>query len=301
MNAHRCGWGEPYPCCGDGDRVRGTANPAEESDDFADQWIRPYVTARAESGEAGAADTLRLSKVQFAEPSGDAVFIVMHGSTSTVTVSMSRPQPVRHAAPRYRPRLVTAVATVVGTLVVAAAAWHSSDETSSRGPDPSTALEVVEPGDEATEKTADSTTTPRLPPPPAPGGVSATATPQRSAQARPTGSAEAGKSPNATGSASSARDSAPAAPPPSRTPVPPATAKPPAVQPVLRRGDRGVAVNDLQSRLSQLGLYDGPIHGQYNGPVSRAVSALQDRYGITGDERAVYGRATRAALEARTT
>lgn len=164
MNAHRCGWGEPYPCCGDGDRVRGTANPAEESDDFADQWIRPYVTARAESGEAGAADTLRLSKVQFAEPSGDAVFIVMHGSTSTVTVSMSRPQPVRHAAPRYRPRLVTAVATVVGTLVVAAAAWHSSDETSSRGPDPSTALEVVEPGDEATEKTADSTTTPRLPP-----------------------------------------------------------------------------------------------------------------------------------------
>ncbi|WP_443077020.1 peptidoglycan-binding domain-containing protein [Streptomyces sp. SP18CS02] len=203
--------------------------------------------------------------------------------------------------------MATAVATVVGTLAVAAAVWHSSDGTSGKERDRSTALEVVEPSNQATEETTGSTTTPPSPPSPAPGAVSATAAPQRSAQGRPADSEEAGEPSGTTGPANQSGGSAPTAPPATRTPVPPTTATPPTKptevptpHPVLRRGDRGGAVNDVQSRLSRIGLYDGPIDGRYNGPVSRAVGAFQDRYGITGDERGVYGPATRAALEART-
>ncbi|MFB9393977.1 peptidoglycan-binding protein [Streptomyces coeruleoprunus] len=68
----------------------------------------------------------------------------------------------------------------------------------------------------------------------------------------------------------------------------------------LSRGDRSQAVRDLQHRLRELGLYSGPLHGQYDNNVERAVAAYQERRGISGDPRGVYGPATRTSLEAET-
>ncbi|MFG3493915.1 peptidoglycan-binding protein [Streptomyces sp. NPDC047928] len=68
----------------------------------------------------------------------------------------------------------------------------------------------------------------------------------------------------------------------------------------LSRGDRGQGVTDLQHRLRELGLYDGPMHGRYDKNVEKAVAAYQARRGITADPRGVYGSTTRGSLEGET-
>ncbi|MFF4896399.1 peptidoglycan-binding protein [Streptomyces sp. NPDC001068] len=104
-------------------------------------------------------------------------------------------------------------------------------------------------------------------------------------------------------------DSAAAAQPaPSATEAPPGTA--PATDTAtdpdgagtLREGDTGPEVVDLERRLLRVpDVYrDGSTAGTYDTALTAAVERFQIWYGISGDERGVYGDDTRRALESRT-
>jgi peptidoglycan hydrolase-like protein with peptidoglycan-binding domain len=70
---------------------------------------------------------------------------------------------------------------------------------------------------------------------------------------------------------------------------------------VLREGDEGPEVVELQKRLTQLNwLYEGRAHGRYDAATREAVATFQVAYGVQGDESGMYGPATRERLEAST-
>ncbi|KUN87138.1 peptidoglycan-binding domain-containing protein [Streptomyces griseoruber] len=71
--------------------------------------------------------------------------------------------------------------------------------------------------------------------------------------------------------------------------------------PVLRLGDKGDEVTELQLRLSQLHLYNGDANGTFTSEVETALRNYQWSRGLQEDELGVYGAATRASLEAETT
>lgn len=70
--------------------------------------------------------------------------------------------------------------------------------------------------------------------------------------------------------------------------------------PVLRLGDQGPGVTELQLRLRQIGHYGGDIDGDYGREVESAVRTYQLTRVILGDESGVYGTATRKSLESET-
>ncbi|MGW7691711.1 peptidoglycan-binding domain-containing protein [Streptomyces asiaticus] len=130
------------------------------------------------------------------------------------------------------------------------------------------------------------------PHPSASGSARASATPS---EGGPSGSARPSESASATGSATKSGPSASDAPTsaPSDTPEPPGP-------PVLREGDSGPEVVELQKRLTQLLQYIGVADGKYDGGLRRIVSSYQDQHDITGDPDGVYGENTRRDLESRT-
>ncbi|WP_343242125.1 peptidoglycan-binding domain-containing protein [Streptomyces sp. SID9727] len=69
----------------------------------------------------------------------------------------------------------------------------------------------------------------------------------------------------------------------------------------LRRGDQGAEVAELQNRLREVWVYNGPVDSDYGDRTERAVRDLQTWWSIKGDPEGVYGPNTRSALEARTT
>ena len=69
-------------------------------------------------------------------------------------------------------------------------------------------------------------------------------------------------------------------PPPT---VPPGTDVTPAPEPVLRPGDRGPAVRELQLSLSGLGYWLGEADGSFDEPTHQAVYAFQKSQGLTVD------------------
>ncbi|WP_336318218.1 peptidoglycan-binding domain-containing protein [Streptomyces lavendofoliae] len=105
--------------------------------------------------------------------------------------------------------------------------------------------------------------------------------------------------------------SASAAPSPSDSPDRPAPspdrsrapgAKPSPEEPAtLRRGDSGAAVTELQYRLREAGLYDGPMNGRYNKDVEWSVGQYQQARDLRSDGWGVYGPETREWLESETT
>ncbi|WP_460062731.1 peptidoglycan-binding domain-containing protein [Streptomyces sp. YKOK-I1] len=101
----------------------------------------------------------------------------------------------------------------------------------------------------------------------------------------PSGSAEPTVSPTGTGATSTAAP----APSPSGGQAP-----------VLRPGDSGPEVTELQLRLTQAGFYDGDADGRYGSEVESAVRSYQLARLVLTDESGVYGKATRAALESET-
>ncbi|WP_413809837.1 peptidoglycan-binding domain-containing protein [Streptomyces sp. OE57] len=111
----------------------------------------------------------------------------------------------------------------------------------------------------------------------------------------PSGSARPSASASATGSATKPEPSASDGPTsaPSDTPEPPGP-------PVLREGDSGAEVVELQKRLTQLLQYIGVADGKYDEGLRRIVSSYQDQHDITGDPDGVYGENTRRDLESRT-
>ncbi|MDX2540567.1 peptidoglycan-binding domain-containing protein [Streptomyces sp. WI04-05B] len=71
--------------------------------------------------------------------------------------------------------------------------------------------------------------------------------------------------------------------------------------PVLRPGDHGDEVLELQLRLRQLAIYLNDTDGVYDDNVETAVTTYQTTRGITADEPGVYDRTTRTRLESETT
>jgi hypothetical protein len=69
---------------------------------------------------------------------------------------------------------------------------------------------------------------------------------------------------------------------------------------VLKRGDSGSDVVELQERLTQLSLYMGQADGNYSSMVEAAVTTYQWARGLR-DDLGVYDAATRAMLESETT
>ncbi|MFF5159988.1 peptidoglycan-binding protein [Streptomyces sp. NPDC000348] len=68
---------------------------------------------------------------------------------------------------------------------------------------------------------------------------------------------------------------------------------------VLRRGDRGPEVTELQLRLRQLYLYNDDVNGQFNHRVEESLRNYQWSRGLQS-ELGVYGAQTRARLETET-
>jgi len=66
-------------------------------------------------------------------------------------------------------------------------------------------------------------------------------------------------------------------------PAPPTTTTTPPVAPLLRAGDTGWAVEDLQSRLSVLGRSSGAIDGVYDAQVTSALAGFLGANGLPGD------------------
>ncbi|SES48540.1 Putative peptidoglycan binding domain-containing protein [Streptomyces sp. yr375] len=69
---------------------------------------------------------------------------------------------------------------------------------------------------------------------------------------------------------------------------------------VLRRGDTGAEVTELQLRLAQLSLYDGAADGIFSDEVEDVLRNYQSAKGTTADGLGVYGPLTRAILESET-
>ena len=70
---------------------------------------------------------------------------------------------------------------------------------------------------------------------------------------------------------------------------------------MLRYGDQGPEVVELQLRLKQVGLYDGEADGDFDRTVESAVRTYQVTRFVLQDGSGVYGTATRASLESETT
>ncbi|WP_165986994.1 peptidoglycan-binding protein [Streptomyces sp. YIM 98790] len=102
-----------------------------------------------------------------------------------------------------------------------------------------------------------------------------------------------GRSPSPTPTPTPASPTAgPDDPPPGEEPDEP---------PVLRRGDSGPEVEELQGRLSQIPhMYRDEISGEFDRDTEEAVFRFQQWYGVNGDEPGVYGPRTRERLEAYT-
>ncbi|MFE9094191.1 peptidoglycan-binding protein [Streptomyces sp. NPDC007264] len=125
-----------------------------------------------------------------------------------------------------------------------------------------------------------------------------------------TSATSATPSPRSSPSPSASASTASASPSPSATAshAPPTVPATPTASPtggdrapVLRVGDRGPEVGELQLRLRQVGMYFGPVDGVYGDPLGYAVRYYQYSRGIRQDEPGVYGAATRARLESETT
>ncbi|MFI7340247.1 peptidoglycan-binding domain-containing protein [Streptomyces sp. NPDC050085] len=192
--------------------------------------------------------------------------------------------------PRRPPALL--LAAVAGVLSVAAlvAVLISS---SSGGGGPDTSAQAAD-----TESLAVSASAPTRQPSP-------TASPSPSASTRNT---TPPASPSATRSSS-----APASPTPTRSRVttPPPTPTPTTPSPshghghssngnVLRRGDTGPQVSELQSRLAELRLYDGTPTGTFDSRTQYALATYQFARGLDEDPPGTYGPSTRRALESET-
>ncbi|MFF6804671.1 peptidoglycan-binding protein [Streptomyces sp. NPDC012616] len=104
-----------------------------------------------------------------------------------------------------------------------------------------------------------------------------------------------------------ARPTRSAAPPPAPAPSRGATGTPSpgprpsaSAPPVLRLGDTGPEVAELQARLRRIGYQAGRAEGVYDIEVENAVRSYQLTRAVVQDESGVYGVATRTALEAET-
>ncbi|MGW3357344.1 peptidoglycan-binding domain-containing protein [Streptomyces bungoensis] len=257
---------------------------AAVAEDFHPLRIRPYV----EVGEPGeGADGAEGEAVDRAAPEPG-------GEPAESADPAAGHEPAREAqdsspdqAPRRSRRVLLLSVAGAGAAVVAAAGLaagllsyrtpshaHSAEEIRQSVPDVTAAQGTASPSAPAPSPSASA-----APAAPAATSASPSADPSPST-ASPSASRSASATPSATVS---------------RTPDAQLT-----TAPVLRLGDEGPEVTELQLRLKQLLLYGDQVTGVFTRPVEDAVRNYQWTRGIQGDDPGVYGPATRARLEAET-
>lgn len=129
-----------------------------------------------------------------------------------------------------------------------------------------------------------------------PGPVSTA--PSSPSAGSPSATRSTGPSPTPT-QASGTASAKPSGAAPTGGPAPTPTG-PAGEPPVLRPGDEGPEVVELQLRLRRTGLYGGEADGVYGRSVENAVRAYQLTRVVLDDESGVYGQPTRTALESET-
>ena len=202
------------------------------------------------------------------------------------------PRPLPHSRSRSRSRRTLLLSVAGAGVAVMAATGLASGFLSYHTPSRDRAAQEVR--ESVPEPTAPSTSSP--PPPP-------TSTAPASPSPSPT---TPSTSPSPTPSSSAPTPSASRTPSRSASPTPSATIAgtpdaAPTEPPVLRPGDKGPAVTELQLRLQQLNLYTDQPNGVFSRAVEDAVRTYQWSRGITEDTLGVYGPATRESLESETT
>ncbi|MFD9791234.1 peptidoglycan-binding protein [Streptomyces sp. NPDC059070] len=254
--------------------------------------VPPRLGGPSAGAAAGRADVTAPLPAFPAEEGSGAYTGPGHGDGPVVGSGAPGPRG-RTAARRRRPLLVAVAALVVGGVATAAFAGGGLFGGGGGTDDalPSTTVSTV-PDDGPTTSAAPSPTAPK---------------PSRTPRTSPSphrSSPSPSRSPKPSPSASRR----PAAPAPGPTPsqvtgtvgTTTAPARPPATAPVLRRGDDGPEVADLQARLASLTIYDGSVDGHFGSRTERAVRTYQSYMGLESDPPGVYGPETRRALEAQT-
>ncbi|MCE7049479.1 peptidoglycan-binding domain-containing protein [Streptomyces purpurascens] len=238
-----------------------------------------------------------------AEPS--VTDLRLFDSAGTAAVAPGRPEPAEFESesggrPRRR-RRIALLAAAGACVAVVTAAGYASGLFFYEGPSRNTAL----PDDI------------RASVPDAPSSSAAPSSPEESAPATPSTPVAPPPAPSRTESPSSSPSpsASSASPSPSQTASPSApetsaTATSPGKKPdnsrqngnptVLRLGDRGPEVTELQSRLRQLFLYDDDTDGTFDDRLQDAVRNYQYSRGIQTDDLGVYDRDTRTKLESET-
>ncbi|WP_461071149.1 peptidoglycan-binding domain-containing protein [Streptomyces pseudoechinosporeus] len=217
-----------------------------------------------------------------------------------VTGPLPMPEPEQPARRGGRRRRLAFVGTAVGAVVMTAAGFASglfSYDTPSRdsaGPGDMRASIPDASSPEPSSPSPSKTTPPAQPPTSAPPtepsepATPSTSPPTQEPTAEPTPPRET-----------------PSTRPPSTEP--PADSAPPdsggggerSNQQVLRPGDSGDEVTELQLRLRQLFLYAGPTTGTYDDQTENSVRSFQGSRGVN-DELGIYGEPTRESLESET-
>ncbi|MYW08352.1 peptidoglycan-binding protein [Streptomyces sp. SID2563] len=288
------------------------------AEDFDPLRIRPYVTLG--DGTATAATTPPPGAPQVYGPEGDAATTMplflnpaagappRAGEPGTgehdTALLLTGPDPV---APRRRKPFAAVIAGAAVVAVVGTAAFVGGLFNGDGGGEadldqalPSTVTSLPEESGGPAPSASPSASAPpsRSASPTSSASASASSSASASPSASPTSSATASSSASGAGAPASpsatASSSAPVegvAPPPSSTDD----------AGTLRRGDRGTEVAELQNRLREVWVYNGPVDSDYGDRTEQAVSDLQTWWSIDGDPDGVYGPNTRSRLEAVTT
>ncbi|MFE7271391.1 peptidoglycan-binding protein [Streptomyces sp. NPDC057623] len=276
---------------------------AAAAEDFDPLRIRPFVELGEEPGTAVTAGTAGATRAAEAEvphesrdlAATDDAAIPASTPTPTPTAATVRGEaPLLDADVRHSPRrgqrtlLVTGAGAALAVLLTGAYLGglflydspsrddSVSDDVRAPVPDGST--------ESGTSPEGRSAGTASVSPSPSP--TSSPTAPATDSSARPADSPAA-----PTAAPSSAGATTGAAPEPTDAQGQP---------PVLRLGDQGPEVTELQLRLRQIGHYAKDADGDYDREVESAVRAYQLTRVVLGDESGVYGTATRESLESET-
>ena len=283
---------------------------AAAAEDFDPLRIRPYVELDGPMGEVDSAMTMPLRAV----PADETVRLrrVRAGSVpSTTDLSLFEATadgaeddellPDAGEPPRGRRRRALLIAATGAAVAVVAATGFASGlfsyEAPSRNgaapedvrasvPDTSTSAASASSTASRSPSPSAADTPPSTPdrPSPSPSPSRTSASPSASASAEPSATAPTVRASGTIGPDNSADNS-----------------QQTIAAPVLRLGDTGTEVTELQLRLQQLFLYTGEADGTFSTEVETAVRNYQSPRNLQHtDQPGVYGAATRKSLESET-
>ncbi|MFE5813707.1 peptidoglycan-binding protein [Streptomyces sp. NPDC056479] len=259
---------------------------AAAAEDFDPVRIRPFVALGGDAGEVAKGREVPQERGDLPDPGETPTAgTVFAGAVAERLL----PDGDAGTVPRRRRRtlLITGAGVAVAALVTGALVGGLlSYESPARDGAPSDGVRAPVP-DDTTGDAAQGAPSESVSSAPAAGSPTSSAGPTATAET-PTPTRSATPTESASGSSSG----------PSATPVEPSA---PAEQaPILRFGDSGPEVTELQLRLRQIGYYDGAVDGDYDRQVETAVRGYQLTRVILTDEPGVYGTATRKSLESET-